>query len=76
MNVTDYFISTLCYFDNEAARQATHKKKKNNNERNKKPEQRLICPFGESLLAYKISGAYHFKMHAKAPTTRTKLNQE
>lgn len=55
MNVTDYFISTLCYFDNEAARQATHKKK--TNEQNKKPEQRLICPFGESLLAYKISGA-------------------
>ena len=31
--------------------------KKKTNEQNEKPEQRLICPFGESLLAYKISGA-------------------
>lgn len=30
---------------------------KKTNKQNKKPEQRLICPFGESLLAYKISGA-------------------
>lgn len=32
-------------------------KKIKTNEQNKKPEQRLICPFGESLLAYKINGA-------------------
>lgn len=31
--------------------------KKKTNEQNKKPELRLIYPFGKSLLAYKISGA-------------------